>query len=130
MFDELKTSGKKGTPVTEETLNAWLGKKRQQRAEEAKKLVEAELRKRKGGKGLSVLSGRDLYEYNKELFVDDDNAADEKETTKADDYNKTQNNETQAIMNGGAVLELITEKVESELFLEGDDDDLDDLDDD
>ena len=34
--------------------------------------VEAELRKKKGGKGLSILSGKELFAYNQELFVDDE----------------------------------------------------------
>lgn len=131
MFDELKKSGKKGTPVTEETLKVWLEKKRQRRAEESKKLVEAELRKRKGGKGLSVLSGRDLYEFNKELFVDDENAADEKETQKSEE---PQNNDIafcdQTFTNGTDTLELVTEKIDSNLFLEDDGNDLDDIEDD
>ncbi len=133
MFDELKKSGKKGTPVTEETLKAWLERKRQKRAEESKKLVEAELRKRKGGKGLSVLSGRDLYEFNKELFVDDENAADEKETQKNEenfDQDTPSSNKTSIIMSSPDALGLVTERIDTNLFLEGDDDDLDDVEDD
>ena len=37
--------------------------------------MEAEQKKKKGGKGLSILSGRDLFVYKKELFVDDADAA-------------------------------------------------------
>eukprot|EP00567_Pseudictyota_dubia_P016602 CAMPEP_0197451406 /NCGR_PEP_ID=MMETSP1175-20131217/28710_1 /TAXON_ID=1003142 /ORGANISM="Triceratium dubium, Strain CCMP147" /LENGTH=244 /DNA_ID=CAMNT_0042984111 /DNA_START=84 /DNA_END=815 /DNA_ORIENTATION=+ len=74
MVAKLKASGKKGTPVTPETFKAWQEKKRKRHADEAKKLVEAELKKKKGGKGLSVLSGKDLFEYKKELFQDDDEA--------------------------------------------------------
>ncbi len=133
MFDELKKSGKKGTPVTEETLKAWLEKKRQRRAEESKKLVEAELRKRKGGKGLSVLSGRDLYEFNKELFVDDENAADEKETQKNEEPHNNDfafSNQTFTVTNETDTLGLVTEKIDSNLFLEDDGNDLDDIEDD
>lgn len=133
MFEELRKSGKSGTPVTEETLKIWLDKKGQKRAEEAKKLVEAELRKRKGGKGLSVLSGRDLYEYNKELFVDDDDAADEQETStrlqEACDNSVPSINATRNIRTNSR-LELITKKVDSELFLVGEEDDLEDIEDD
>ena len=107
MFDKLKKSGKKGTPITESTFNAWLEAKRKKRAAEAKKKVEAEMRKKAGGKGLSVLSGRDLYTYNKDLFVDDEAAADVNDANVSD----------------------IAEKVQSDLFLDGNDDDLDDLDD-
>lgn len=115
MFAKLKAQGKKPTPVTESTFNAWLEAKRKKRADEARKLVEAEMKKKKGGKGLSVLSGRDLYVYNQSLFVDDEDAADIDLTNKRD--------------GDAADVEAVAEKVESDLFL-GDDDDLDDLDDD
>ncbi len=72
---ELKASGK-GTPVTPETFAAWQEGKRKRKAELEKKLVEAELKKKKGGKGLSVLSGRALYEYKRDLFLDDEAATD------------------------------------------------------
>jgi hypothetical protein len=100
LVKKLQESGKPGTPVTEETFKAWQERKRQKHREEARKLVEAELKKKKGGKGLAVLSGRDLYEYKKELFVDDLDAVDETN------------------------VEEVAAKVESDLFLEGDDDDL------
>jgi hypothetical protein len=111
LVKKLQESGTPGIPVTEETFKAWQERKRQKHRAEAKTLVEAELKKKKGGKGLAVLSGRDLYEYKKELFVDDLDAVDE--------------------MN----VQEVAAKVESDLFLEGDDDDLpsdleDDVDDD
>lgn len=116
--EELKKSGK-GTKVTPESFAVWQEKKRKRRAETAKKLVETELRKRKGGKGLGVLSGRDLYEYKKDLFTlsDDDNA---------------QKNEEQ-VDDADLKLEDVAANVEQgvdELFLDGADDDLDDLEDD
>lgn len=74
-----------------------------------KKKLDVELKKKKGGKGLSVLSGKELYQYKKDLFKDQDDDAFE---------------------NGGtANVEAVAEKVQKDLFLEGDDD-LDDLDDD
>jgi hypothetical protein len=111
---EMKKSGKPGTPVTPETFQAWQERKRKAKTDAAKKLVEAELKKKKGGKGLAVLSGRDLYEYKKELFKDDEDDAggSEEDATNGEDVQK------------------VAEKVQSELFLEGDDDDLDDLEDD
>jgi hypothetical protein len=122
--EELKKSGK-GTPVTPETFAEWQERKRKRKAEEAKKLVEAELRKKKGGKGLAVLTGRALYEYKQELFnVNEDTKEEEDESTEGDadnDQNNTSND-----------VEKVAEKVQTDLFLEGDDDldDLDDLDDD
>ena len=107
---ELKESGVKGTPVTEETFKAWQEKKRKRKAAETKKLVEKEMKKKKGGKGLSILSGRELYNYKKELFQDQE----------GDDGN---NNVVD--VNAEAAIAM---KVEKDLFLEGDDD-LDDLED-
>lgn len=107
LVKKLYESGKPGIPVTEETFKEWQERKRQRHREEAKKLVEAELKKKKGGKGLAVLSGRDLYEYKRELFVDDQGAIDESN------------------------VEEVAAMVESDLFLQGEDDDLpSDLDDD
>lgn len=100
---ELKKSGK-GTKVTPESFAIWQEKKRKIKAAIAKKMVEQEFKKKKGGKGLAVLSGRALYEYKRDLF---------KDPTSSDQ------------------VEEITTKVETDLFLEGDDDDsLDDIDDD
>uniref|UniRef100_A0A7S1VVP4 ZC3H15/TMA46 family C-terminal domain-containing protein n=1 Tax=Grammatophora oceanica TaxID=210454 RepID=A0A7S1VVP4_9STRA len=115
---ELKESGKTGTPVTEESFRAWQERKRKRKADEARKKVEAELKKKKGGKGLSVLSGRALYEYKKELFVDKD-----------EDGAAVVSPKSIPEENGNSV-DHVAEKVEENLFLEGDDDDLDDLDED
>jgi DRG Family Regulatory Proteins, Tma46 len=128
--EELKKSGK-GTPVTPETFAVWQERKRIRRAEEAKKLVESELKKKKGGKGLAVLSGRALYEYKQDLFNVDDDTKEDGTAKNKDDVNDEENNE-----NGNGVaasdVEKVAEQVQTNLFLEGDDDldDLDDLDDD
>ena len=67
------------------------------------------MRKKKGGKGLAILSGRALYEYKKDLFeIEEEN---EKAETKDN------------------AIDEVANKVQSDLFLEGDDDSLDDLDD-
>mmetsp|Transcript_36983 Transcript_36983/g.54306 ORF Transcript_36983/g.54306 Transcript_36983/m.54306 type:complete len:294 (-) Transcript_36983:491-1372(-) len=126
MFEKLKKEGKKGTPVTEETLKAWIERKRKKRAAAAKKLVEAEMRKKKGGKGLSVLSGRELYDYNKALFVDDETNKDDTTAAKAQD---DEGNENGLAKDTDATVDAVAEKVQTDLFLEGDDEDLDDLDD-
>ena len=112
----------KGTPITPETFAAWQAKKRKRKQDEAKKLVEAELKKKKGGKGLSVLSGRALFEYKKDLFKDD-----EGETVTAGGIG---NNDKEEETKGEEKdINDVAEKVQSDLFLDGDDDDLDDLDD-
>lgn len=73
------------------------------------------MRKKKGGKGLAVLSGRALYEYKKDLF----NIEAEAESKEKSDDNGDKEN----------TIEEVANKVQSDLFLEGDDDSLDDLDD-
>ena len=73
------------------------------------------MRKKKGGKGLAVLSGRALYEYKKDLF----NIENEPESKEKPDDNGDKEN----------TIEEVANKVQSDLFLEGDDDSLDDLDD-
>lgn len=66
---ELNKKGK-GTKITPTSFAMWQEKKRKRKQDEAKKIVEQELRKKKGGNGLSVLTGRALYEYKKDLFND------------------------------------------------------------
>ena len=80
------------------------------------------MRKKKGGKGLSVLSGRDLFSYKKELFevAEDDLPATIEE----------ENGDAKPAAADGADVDQVAAKVQSDLFLKGDDDDLDDLDDD
>lgn len=114
----MKKSGK-GTKVTPETFAAWQEAKQKKREEAAKKLVETELRKKKGGKGLSVLSGRELYTYKKAVFK----VADET------DESKDEPNEEKAAAAADSNVDDVAAKVQSDLFLEGGDDDLDDLDD-
>ena len=59
------------------------------------------MKKKKGGKGLSVLTGKDLYAYKKELFETEDDA--------------------------DAVAVLANNAQDADLFLEAGNDDLDDL---
>lgn len=117
---ELKASGKKGTPLTEATFKAWQERKRKRKEAAAKKLVETEMKKKKGGKGLSVLSGRELYNYKKALFKDQDGeGGDVIDMRQVDEGEEKKASED---------VEVVAEKVEKDLFLDGDDDDLDDLD--
>ena len=108
---ELKASGQ-GTPVTPETFKIWQERKRIRKVAEMKKLLEAESKKRKGGKGLSILSGRDLYEYKRDLFNTDDD-------DNGDDIAVSKTTET--------TVEAVAKDMDQNLFLEGDDEDLDDL---
>eukprot|EP00923_Selenidium_pygospionis_P007518 GHVN01012864.1.p2 GENE.GHVN01012864.1~~GHVN01012864.1.p2 ORF type:complete len:364 (+),score=107.25 GHVN01012864.1:1816-2907(+) len=65
-----------GTPVTLESFEKWKKEKEaaRVRAVEAERVKAA---KKTGGRGLEILSGRDLFSYDPTLFVDDDGAADE-----------------------------------------------------
>ena len=120
---ELKESGKKGTPVTEASFKVWQERKRKRKDAAIKKLVETEMKKKKGGKGLSVLSGRELYTYKKDIFKDQEDA-----DGGTDILNAIKEDEKSSKDDG---IEAVAEKVEKDLFLEGDDlDDLDDLEDD
>ena len=160
MVARFKASGKLGTKITPETFADWQEAKRKKRQEEAKKKVEAELKKKKGGKGLSVLSGRDLFEYKRDLFKDRDDDDDEgtedinlKEigaNVAAEEEEEEDNNMTSpeqdsklparpiTIPENGTMdrdgaegdVQKVAAKVQSDLFLEGDDDDLDDIEDD
>lgn len=71
---KMRAEGNPGTPVTESSLADWKLRRAEKRRLAANAKVEAELKKKKGGKGLSVLSGKELYSYNATLFVDDDDA--------------------------------------------------------
>mmetsp|Transcript_19945 Transcript_19945/g.19199 ORF Transcript_19945/g.19199 Transcript_19945/m.19199 type:complete len:282 (-) Transcript_19945:179-1024(-) len=104
-----------GTPVTPESFKIWQDRKRKTKMEADRKLVEAEFKKKKGGKGLSILTGRALYEYKRDLFKDDEGADDGKNIDPPP-------SPTDEIQN-------VTETVQTNLFLEGDDEDIDDLDD-
>mmetsp|Transcript_28272 Transcript_28272/g.45963 ORF Transcript_28272/g.45963 Transcript_28272/m.45963 type:complete len:296 (-) Transcript_28272:197-1084(-) len=126
---ELKASGKKGTPVTEATFKMWQERKRKRKEAAIKKMVEAEMKKKKGGKGLSVLSGRELYNYKKDLFKDQE--GDDVVVVDASNKEEEKSSKDDAKVTDAAVaVEAVAEKVQKDLFLDGDDDDLDDLDDD
>ena len=65
------------TPVTEKSFAEWKERKKQRlKAEAEKKVVDA--KKKTGGKGLQVLSGKALFAYDATLFKDDENAMDDK----------------------------------------------------
>jgi hypothetical protein len=73
---KLQAEGKKGTPVTEESFMKWRQDKLARKRADMETRVKAEQSKKKGGKGLSVLSGKELFSYNASLFVDDESAFD------------------------------------------------------
>jgi hypothetical protein len=78
---KLQKEGKVGTPVTAETFAAWRQMKLARKQALAEARMKEEALKKKGGKGLSVLSGKELFKYDASLFVDDDAALNESEET-------------------------------------------------
>eukprot|EP00475_Leptophrys_vorax_P000754 TRINITY_DN10412_c0_g1_i1.p1 TRINITY_DN10412_c0_g1~~TRINITY_DN10412_c0_g1_i1.p1 ORF type:complete len:349 (-),score=131.84 TRINITY_DN10412_c0_g1_i1:1249-2295(-) len=73
--EELLASGRQLTPVTPERLVEW--QKRKKEAKE-KKIEEERLaaEKKMGNRGIGVLSGRALFQFDPTLFIDDADAAD------------------------------------------------------
>lgn len=126
---ELKASGKKGTPVTEATFKAWQERKRKRKEAEIKKVVEAEMKKKKGGKGLSVLSGRELYNYKKDLFKDQEGDGDIMGAAGKAEEKSSKDGAAGGDTATAVGMDAVAEKVQRDLFLDGEDD-LDDLDDD
>lgn len=71
---KLALDGKQGTPVTAESFATWRKAKLEKKQADAEERMRLEALKKKGGKGLSVLSGKELFNFNASLFVDDDGA--------------------------------------------------------
>eukprot|EP00920_Eleutheroschizon_duboscqi_P014812 GHVT01034262.1.p1 GENE.GHVT01034262.1~~GHVT01034262.1.p1 ORF type:complete len:233 (-),score=73.94 GHVT01034262.1:1018-1716(-) len=87
-----------GTPVTFESFQRWKEsiEKRRVEAVEAKRVAEA---KKTGGKGLHLLTGRDLFAYDPTLFVDDDDAAAEDDYEEDEAYWEEVVNQNQQTLN-------------------------------
>ena len=125
---ELRDKGVKGTPVTPETFKLWKEKKAKRLLAEKMALQKAETLKKKGK---SVLTGRDLYLVQKDVFVDDAEAT--------EDYTRqvVQDEDADLYDENGALIEdaerpasaVSVDGVKVDAALYGDDDDLDDLDD-
>ncbi|CAM9267349.1 unnamed protein product, partial [Laminaria digitata] len=129
---KLHEEGKQGTPVNEVTLAKWKADRKAKKILEERRKVEAEMRKKSKGKGLSVLSGRALFDYDATLFADDADAVDN-ETMKqrndeeeGGDEREDDGEEGEGAAGAAAAAGV---NVEEALF-EGEDEDLDDLDDD
>ena len=125
---ELRDKGVKGTPVTPETFRVWKEEKAKRLLAEKMALQKAETLKKKGK---SVLTGRDLYLVQKDVFVDDADAA--------GDYTRQVEKDEDADLydENGALIEdaerpasaVAVDGIKVDAALYGDDDDLDDLDD-
>eukprot|EP00933_Yihiella_yeosuensis_P003811 TRINITY_DN10713_c0_g1_i1.p1 TRINITY_DN10713_c0_g1~~TRINITY_DN10713_c0_g1_i1.p1 ORF type:complete len:361 (-),score=143.62 TRINITY_DN10713_c0_g1_i1:168-1250(-) len=138
-----------GTPVTEESFQAWKIKKEEERlAKVEEERLEKEKSSKKGGdksKTLIGMSGRDLFTYDASLFVDDEGAVgadlyDEREEVEDDDENEIKGvaaalrdsdaEDSEPEGDSGARGSDEAGAIDKSLFLEGGEDDLDDLDDD
>lgn len=130
-----------GTPITEETFQAWKKKKEEERLSKVESDRSAEAKK-SGGKALHVMSGRDLFTYDASLFVDDEEAAgadeyDEREERLASESEKEEDDDDDDEADAEAKPEPSSSAaagsgdvaINKDLFLQGGDDDLDDLDD-
>ena len=133
-----------GTPVTKETFFAWLKARKLRREKEKKEKSAEKAKKRKGG----VLTGAQLFAKNKSIFVDDEASAGKdtyaNRVTLSDDESdddiladesssKGASGMPPAPSSAAAASSVLLQgkKVEvgdASLYLEGDDDDLDDLD--
>lgn len=138
---KMRAEGRTGTPVTEDSLARWKADRAEKRRLANMAKVEAELKKKKGGKGLAVLTGKDLFAYNQSLFVDDEEADAEKYERQSDDDQEDDNDcegaaadyensapAAQVVVENSAG-ESVTVALQESLYLDGDDDDLDGLDD-
>jgi len=132
-----------GTPVTEASFKAWKEKREADEKDAQSKRIENA--KKGGAKGMQGLSGRDLFVYDASLFVDDedavggdmyddrvpsdaeeDEADEEKKAADDSDEDEEEGEDTGAKGSGDVA-------INKDLFLEGEGDlpdDLDDLDDD
>lgn len=76
---------------------------------------------------LSVLSGRDLYEYKQDLFKDKEDNDDDSGGGDNIEEDAINNDDSKPAAITEENVEQVAEQVQSDLLLEGDDEDLDDL---
>ena len=123
---ELRDRGVKGTPVTPETFKAWKERKAKRLLAEKMALQKAETLKKKGE---SVLTGRDLYLVQKDVFVDDAEATEDYTRQVVQDEDADLYDENGALLEDAERPAVSVDGVKVDAALYGDDDDLDDLDD-
>ena len=96
------------TPVTLETFMEWKKKKAAEKEKEIEDKRKAEVKK-KGGRGLNVLSGRALFKFDPTLFKDDEGAAD------ADEYEEEEEKEEAANESAAAEKKKAKEEAQKQL---------------
>jgi len=74
----MKITSDSCTKITKEIFEKWKEDKKKKKEEEIENKRKEEAKKT-GGKGLNVLSGKQLFSYDPTLFVDDMDAADDEE---------------------------------------------------
>ena len=121
---ELRDKGVKGTPVTPETFRVWKEKKAKRLLAEKMALQKAETLKKKGK---SVLTGRDLYLVQKDVFVDDADAAGDYTRQVVQEEGDELYDENGALIEDAERAPVSVDGVKVDAALYGDDDDLDDL---
>jgi len=109
----------KCTPVTPDTFAQWKFDRKKAR-EEAVEQKRKDAEKSKGGRGLHVMSGRDLFTFDPSLFVDDDDAADD-DAYEVKELSEEEQKE-QALMDqkiaDGEVGNSLATAIEEDLFLD------------
>jgi len=123
---ELRDKGVKGTPVTPETFKLWKEKKAKRLLAEKMALQKAETLKKKGK---SVLTGRDLYLVQKDVFVDDAEATEDYTRQVVSEEGDELYDENGALIEDAERAPVSVDGVKVDAALYGDDDDLDGLDD-
>ena len=120
------------TPVTFESFMAWKAEKAKKKQEELEAKIKAEESKGKKDKSqMRFMSGKALFTYNPDMFVDDDAAGDivfeDDEEKKQDNDDKTADFEKGASASAAAANNDEEVKVDKDLFedAEGADDDID-----
>jgi len=110
-----------GTPVTAETLKEWIAKKEVER-----QVKEEEDRQKRAAAGKTVQSGRELFQFDPSLFIDEEGADDtkyEKKGLYSDDEDDSDDDDVDEVteqMNGASI-------GNKDVFLKGADVNLDEL---
>ncbi len=130
----LAAKGKKGTPVTQESLEKWKADRKAKKRAEERKFAERKVAE-KGKKGLNMLSGRALYDYDSSIFKDDADAVDQEEMQKRVDDEEMLTNGTASAssvpdesISKDQVVDDVIHGVQKDVFLQEGVDDFDDLD--
>ncbi|KYQ88621.1 CCCH-type zinc finger-containing protein [Tieghemostelium lacteum] len=127
LIEEERAKLTKHTPVTLETFLKWKEEKRQQKEKAQKEAEEKRLADIKAGK--TSMSGREMFVFNPDLFVDDDSAIDVKSKeyeVKDDEPSTLSNNIDKSLFIGDDMDDLPSDEDDDDDDDEEDDDEDDD----